>query len=375
MSGREIPAVYMRGGTSRALMFHRRDLPPATADDGYAAWTDLFLTAIGSPDPQGRQLNGIGGGISSLSKVAIIAPSSRPDADVDYTFGQVGVFTPTVGYRGNCGNISSAVGPFAVDEGLVEAADGTAVVRIHNTNTSKIIRATFPVRKGRAALEGEFVLAGVAGTGAPIKLDFFDPAGAATGKLLPSGNAREVMAISDDEEVEVSLIDAANPVCFARASDFGLTGREEPGQIAADASLMKRLIELRVAAAVRMGMATDPDYARVQMTNLPLVCLVSKPKSDHYESEKDADLVIRMLSMDQPHKATPLTGALCVAAAAGVRDSLVSEHLADPYNPELLRLCHPTGTFPVAVETTGDKISAVTVFRTARRIMRGSVDC
>jgi len=372
---REVPAVYMRGGTSRALMFHRHDLPEATADDGYAAWKDLFLKAIGSPDPQGRQLNGIGGGISSLSKVAIMAAPSRPDADVDYTFGQVGILTPTVSYRGNCGNISSAVGPFALDEGLVGAVDGMAVVRIHNTNTKKIIRASFPASGGRSALDGDFELPGVAGTAAPIRLDFLDPAGSVTGKLLPTGSARDMIRISSGESVEASLIDAANPLCIARSKDFGLTGRETPADIAADDCLMKRLAEFRVSAAMAMGLVTDPEMARTQLTNLPLVCLVAKPDPERYVGEEGADLIIRMMSMDQPHKATPLTGALCIAAAAGISGGLVKEHLRDAYDPDRLSLRHPGGDLPVAVDTDGTTISSVTVYRTARRIMKGIVDC
>src|SRR6476659_5341746 len=183
------PAVFMRGGTSRAIMFHARDLPDR------AEWDPIFLAAMGSPDPNGRQLNGMGGGISSLSKVCVLAPSDRPDADVDYTFAQVQIREPRVDYRSNCGNMSSAVGPFAVDEGLVRPNGDTAVVRIFNTNTQKIIRLTFPLEDGRAATDGDLAIPGVAGTGAPVRLDFLAPGGATTGRLLPTGSATDQLNV------------------------------------------------------------------------------------------------------------------------------------------------------------------------------------
>src|SRR5450432_3321467 len=172
-----LPAIFMRGGTSRAVMFHAKDLPARDA------WDPIFLAAMGSPDPNGRQLNGMGGGISSLSKVCVLAPSERDDADIDFTFAQVQIREAAVDYRSNCGNMSSAVGPFAVDEGLIRPNGDTAVVRIFNTNTGKIIRASFPLQDGRAAVDGALEIPGVAGTGAPIRLDFLSPGGAATGKL------------------------------------------------------------------------------------------------------------------------------------------------------------------------------------------------
>jgi len=182
MSLLSLPAVFMRGGTSRAVMFHARDLPDR------AEWDPLFLAAMGSPDPNGRQLNGMGGGISSLSKVCVIAPWTRKDADLDYTFAQVQIREPRVDYRGNCGNMSSAVGPFAMDEGLVRAEGDMATVRIYNTHTKKLIHATFPLRDNLPRYDGDLVIPGVAGSGAPVRLDFIAPGGATTGKLLPTGH-------------------------------------------------------------------------------------------------------------------------------------------------------------------------------------------
>src|SRR5581483_1565319 len=209
--GCRVRAVFVRGGTSRALVFHARDLPER------AAWDPIFLAALGSPDPYGRQLDGLGGGISSLSKVAVVGPPTHPDADVDYTFGQVEVSRPVVDYRGNCGNISSAIGPFAIDEGLVAAEAPLTRVRIHNTNTRKLIHARVPVEGGRAAVHGDFALDGVPGTGARIALDFLDPGGAVTGRLLPTGAARDVLDVPGLGALAASLVDATTPLAVVRA--------------------------------------------------------------------------------------------------------------------------------------------------------------
>lgn len=197
----------MRGGTSKALIFRAGDLPADRAD-----WAPIFLAAMGSPDPAMRQLDGMGGGVSSLSKCCVVGPPSRPDADVDYTFAQVAIDRPEVDYASNCGNMSSAIGPFAVDEGLVAPPAGNeAVVRIHNTNTGKIIVARFPMEDGRAAVTGDLAIDGVAGTGAPIRLDFTDPGGAGTGRLLPTGNLTDRLDVPGLGPLRVTLIDAANP--------------------------------------------------------------------------------------------------------------------------------------------------------------------
>ena len=216
MTQQAIPAVFMRGGTSKALMLHASDLPSDRAD-----WAPLFTAAMGTPDPFGRQLDGMGGGVSSLSKVCVLAPSDRQDADIDYTFAQVLIREARVDYRGNCGNMSSAVGPFAVDEGLIRADGDTATVRIFNTNTGKLIHATFPIEDGRARTDGDLVIPGVGGSGAPIRLDFVEPGGATTGKLLPSGQALDRLEVPGLGSIEASLVDAANAAVFVRAARCG----------------------------------------------------------------------------------------------------------------------------------------------------------
>jgi len=378
MTQKKIRAVYMRGGTSRCLVFHEGDLPRPGAERDR-----VLLTALGSPDPYGRQLDGLGGGISSLSKACIIGPSSHPDAEVDYTVAQVVVKSPVVDYVGNCGSCSSAVGPFAIDEGLVPAREGETVVRIHNTNTKKVIVAHVPVEDGEAAVEGDFELAGVAGRGARIALDFLDPGGAGTGRLLPSGHARDVIA-----DVEASMVDATNPFVFVRTRDLGLTGRETPQAIDADRALSERLETIRVEAGKRMGL--------VGSAAVPKIALVAPPETytalDGTVIEGEfVDLVARAISMGNCHRAVPLTGAMCLAVAAEIEGTLVHEavygagvHLSQatheasrPRRSKDLRLGHPSGVLPIAagVSTRAGEPWAerVTVYRTARRLMEGAV--
>ena len=360
----------MRGGTSRCLVFHDKDLPhPGPARDR------ILLAALGSPDPFGRQLNGLGGGISSLSKACVIGPSTHPDAQVDYTFAQVEVKNPVVDYAGNCGNCSSAVGPFAIDEGLVEVTSSLTKVRFHNTNTKKVIVAHVPVRDGEAAVEGDFELAGVAGSGARIALDFLDPGGAGTGRLLPTGQAREVI-----DGVEASLVDATNAVVFVRAKDLGIAGTETPMAIDADTALSARLERIRVEAGTRMGI--------VGSAAAPKIALVAAPTSftalDGTAYDPDAvDVVSRVISMGNCHRAFALTVAMCLAVAARVEGTVVHEaahasvgghHGATRSD---IRLGHPSGVLPIdATVQTKDGApwaEKVTVYRTARRLMEGFV--
>jgi 2-methylaconitate cis-trans-isomerase PrpF len=362
MSQRRIRAVYMRGGTSRCLVFHEHDLPlPGPERDR------ILLSALGSPDPSGRQLDGLGGGISSLSKACIIGPPTHPDADVDYTFAQVEIRTPVVDYKGNCGNCSSAVGPFAIDEGLVKAADGEARVRIHNTNTRKLIIARFPVRDGEAVVEGDFALAGVPGRGARIALDFVDPGGAGTGRLLPSGAPRDVVG-----GVEASMVDATNPMVFVRAADLGLTGTEHPEAIDADRALSARLEAIRVEAAQRMRI---PGSAAV-----PKIALVAPPRAftaldGTAHGAHTMDLTARVISMGNCHRAFALTSAMCVAVAARVPGTLVQECATTTEGD--VRLGHPSGILPIAASVRARDgapwAERVTVYRTARRLMEGAV--
>lgn len=377
MTQRRLPAVFMRGGTSKALVFHAKALPHDRAE-----WDALFLSAMGSPDPERRQLNGMGGGVSSLSKVCIVGPSSRDDADVDYTFGQVLVDRPTVDYSGNCGNMSSAIGPFAVDEGLVRGEDGEVLVRIHNTNTGKIIHSRFPVSGGQASTEGDLNIPGVAGTGAPVRLEFLQPGGATTGALLPTGNAIDTLRLADGDMISASMIDAANACVFVHAGDVGLDGTELPDALDAMPTILDRLQAIREAASVAMGIMPDLAQARARMLT-PFVVVIAPPKDALMLDGKrlravDADLTVRALSSGQPHRALPLTVSLCTAIAAKLTGSVV-ETVCRPGAAMPLRLAMPSGILRVGAEVTRTKMGWIAergmFFRTARRLFEGVVYC
>ncbi len=366
----------MRGGTSRAIVFHEKDLPEDQAERDA-----IFLKALGSPDPNGRQLDGLGGGISSLSKIAMVAPSERADADVDFTFAQVGVTDETVDYVGTCGNISSAVGPFAVDEGLVRVNGGdNATVRVYNTNTSKTYHARFPVEDGAASVGGAYELPGVSGAGAQITLEFMDPGGAATGKLLPSGNAVDTFEIEGVGRVEASMVDATNPMVFVRAADLGLTGGEGPGLIDARVEVMVNLEQIRAEAAVRMGLARDRREASESVQAVPKVVLVAPPleymdlKGEIIAAD-DCDIAARIISMGKTHRAFALTGAMCLAVAARIPGTVT--HEAARGGDGDIRLGHPSGvqTINAVVSDSpeGPLAEKVIVYRTARRLMEGMV--
>jgi len=375
MTQRKFPAVFMRGGTSKAIMFHARDLPRERAQ-----WNAIFLAAMGSPDPYGRQLDGMGGGVSSLSKVCVIAPSARADADIDYTFAQVQVKEARVDYGSNCGNMSSAVGPFAVEEGLVAAADGDTTVRIFNTNTRKLIHSTFAVRERRAVVEGELAIPGIAGSGAPIRLDFIEPGGATTGKLLPSGRATDTLDIPGLGRIEMSMIDAANACVFVAADALGLKGTEMPDELERNSAVMEQLAAIRLYASVAMGISRTLDEARAKKA-VPFIGFVSPPQDaltlagDALAAEA-ADLTVRMLSNGQPHRALPLTASLCAAVAARIEGSIVSR-VTRRDAADRLRLAMPSGVLTVGAQTRCSngawQVASGSFYRTARRLFEGCV--
>ena len=367
----------MRGGTSNAIVFHERDLPYDRAQ-----WDDIFLAAIGSPDPYGRQLDGMGGGISSLSKICVVVPSMRPDADIDFTFAQVQVNEANVDYTGNCGNMSSAMGPFAVDEGLVKVSGKEALVRIYNTNTKKIINARFAMDNGLAAIDGDLAIPGVTGTGSPIRLEFCEPGGATTGKLLPSGNVVDMLDVPGLGKIRVSLVDAANACCFVNAADLGLSGIEMPEMIEQSNELMDKLGKIRLAASITMGIGKDmADAAKRNL--VPFVGFISGPQDAQSLSggairSDDVDLTGRMLSAGQPHRALPLTASLCLAVAARIEGTVVNLVMRANQDPSApIRIAMPSGILTVAavVKQTGGMWHAElgAFYRTQRRMFDGFV--
>jgi len=372
---RRLPAVFMRGGTSKALMFHARDLP---ADRG--EWDAIFLSAMGSPDPNGRQLNGMGGGTSSLSKVCVLAPSERDDADIDYTFAQVLIKEARVDYNANCGNMSAAVGPFAVDERIVSVSDGDTTVRIFNTNTSKMIHSTFCVQGGRAVSEGEFEIPGVAGKGAPIRLDFLKPGGATTGNLLPTGNVMDSLEVAGMGRVEVSMVDAANACVFVSAERLGLAGTEMPDELDRNAEILEKIAAIRAQASVAMGIARSLEEARAKSA-VPFIGFVSAAQdartlSGGRLSAAEVDLTVRIISNGQPHRALPLTCSLCTAVAARIEGTTVFQ-AARRVTGASMRLATPSGMLAVGAEVRRQDgfwhVVHGSLLRTARRLFEGFV--
>jgi 2-methylaconitate cis-trans-isomerase PrpF len=370
---RTIRCVIMRGGTSKGLYFREEDLPPAGQERDA-----LLLRLMGSPDV--LQIDGLGGSRPITSKVAIISPSRRADADVDYTFAQVSIDTPQVGYTGNCGNISSGVGPFAIDEGMVDPVEPVTRVRIFNTNTKALLIAEVQVRDGRALVDGDLAVPGVPGTGAEIVMNWAATVGAKTGRLLPTGQAAEEIPLESGAAVRVTLCDAGNPCAWVPAASLGLSGSELPAEIDGNAGLIAVVREIRGKAAVRMGLAADWKLVDEQSPGLPMVGLVAPP--DGYRTlsggeaeEKEMDLRVRLLFMNRLHESIAGTGSICLAAASRVPGSVV-EAVAQGRRPGELLIGHPSGVTPVKVRvrSSGGTVTfdLLGFSRTARRLMDGN---
>jgi len=376
---RKIPCVYMRGGTSKALFFRKEDLP---ADE--AERDRVILRAFGSPDR--RQIDGMGGASTSTSKVAVISKSSRPGIDVDYDFGQVDVMAPIVGKTMNCGNISSAVGPYAVDEGLVEAVEPVTEVHIFNRNTKKEIVAQVPVKNGRFWPEGDFAIDGVPGTASKVTLKFVEPMGAASGRLLPTGHVKDEIEV-EGKRYEYSFVDAANPVIFVHPEDFGVTGTETPAEFNALPNcrdICRRLEVIRGTGAVLLGYAKDLEDARINSQTLPKIAFVTRPTdytagNGRAIAAKDIDLVGRLFSVNMKMiDAYMGTGAICTITAANTEGTIVNEIVRERLGTDrvpYLRIGHPWGIMPARAELEENLVGIKCGYleRTARRIMDGFV--
>lgn len=374
----KIPAAYVRGGTSNGIAFRREDLPPDRDD-----WKEIFLAAMGSPDPNSRQLNGMGGGISSLSKIMVVEKSDKEGVDIDYTFCQVAPRDDWVAYTNICGNMASAVGPFALDEGIVEADGDEVCFRVRSTNTGVEYDTRFRVDDGMAAVEGDFELPGVSGTGSPVRNEFLQPGGANTSGLLPSGNVVDELELPNGRKIAASLIDATLAVAYVNAADIGATGKESPTEVDNDPELMEILEHLRCQAGVLMGLGDTPDYIREQSAVVPKICFVTPPQDNPSMSgetlkAENCDLTARMMSSGNCHRALPSTGSACIAVAARIEGSTVhrvTRTLDDPKDD--VRISHPSGILKVTadVELTADgwHCNSVGVYRTQRRLFDGFV--
>lgn len=359
-------ASFARGGTSNGLMIQRADFPP-----GVSRWQPILSKAMGSPDSFGRQLNGMGSGISSTSKICVVEKSSRQSIDVDYTFIQVGIKDGHLDMAGNCGNLSSAVGPFAFNEGLVKAkgamGDGDEVtVRMFNTNTSKQVDNTFRVNTDRSAFNpfGDYSIDGVGGTGSRITLSFKDPGGAKTGYALPTGNGIDELFLPNGKTVRATLADIANPGVFVLASELGIPGNITSDALGANSALLAHLETIRQAGAAAMGL--DPGVQSV-----PKIVLLSAPSQA--EAHQGVQIVCRALSMQQAHKAVPLTLALNLGAICRIPGTLAAEVATRAEGRESIRIAHASGQVDVGSIFKDGKLESALLHRTARILMKGDV--
>lgn len=335
MSEVAITATLMRGGTSKGVFLCASDLP----DEGPAR-DQLILALLGSPDPM--QINGLGGTHSSTSKLVAVSPSDDPDSDIDYLFAQIAIDEPTVDYQGNCGNLTTAVAPFAIDEGLVPVEGDLATVTIRNLNTGVRIRSSVPLQDGRSSVEGDLSIAGVPGTGPAITTDYLDPGGSVLAGVLPTGNVQNRIDLADGTSIDVSIMDVTSPHAYVRAVDV-------------DAADLDRLEMIRSACGAAVGLNS---------LAIPRLVIIG-PGTD-----EATDLEGKAVSMQRIHHAFPMTGALCTAAAALIEGTLTQE--ASTYRGEgPIRLRHPKGVVEVRAEVEGRTVRSVGVTRTARRLLRG----
>ncbi len=361
----------IRGGTSKGLYLKGNELPEAGA-----LRDKVILRLLGSPDL--RQIDGLGGANSLTSKVCIIGPSEREDADVDYTFGQVSVDKAKIDWQGNCGNLTSGVGVFAVNQNFVIPREPETTVRIFNTNTSKLIHVKVPVEAGRARSSGSYSIHGVPGTGAKQEVEFFDPAGGVTGKLLPTGKAQDIIDLGEKGRFTISVVDAVTPVVYLRAAELGLKGTELPTEVEAMPRVLALMEELRSVAAEMSGIVEKREEATEKSPAFPKVGFVSPP-CDYVNPEGktikagEIDIVARLGSMQKMHRAYMIGGAVSTGAAAQIPGTVVREALSERarMNGGSLIIGHPYGPMEVDIAGEGGNIRKVTVFRTARVLMDG----
>ncbi|MBN9093118.1 2-methylaconitate cis-trans isomerase PrpF [Pandoraea pnomenusa] len=382
-----IPATYMRGGTSKGVFFRLQDLPPAAQTPG-AARDALLMRVIGSPDPYGKQIDGMGGATSSTSKTVIIAKSERPGHDVDYLFGQVSIDSKFVDWSGNCGNLSAAVGPFAISGRLVDPArvprDGVAVVRIWQANIGKTIVAHVPMTDGAVQETGDFELDGVTFPAAEVQLEFLDPAaeedGDGGGAMFPTGHLVDDLEVPGVGTFKATMINAGIPTIFLNAEDIGYRGTELQDAINGDPKALAMFETIRAHGAIRMGLIKDVSEAATRQ-HTPKVAFVAKPASYTASSGKavdagDIDLLVRALSMGKLHHAMMGTAAVCIGAAASIPGTLVNL-AAGGGARNAVRFGHPSGTLRVgaeAKEVGGEwTVTKAIMSRSARVLMEGWV--
>jgi len=382
----KIPATYIRGGTSKGVFFRLQDLPETAQVPGPAR-DALLMRVIGSPDPYGKQIDGMGAATSSTSKTVIVSKSSRPDHDVDYLFGQVSIDQPFVDWSGNCGNLSAAVGPFAISAGLVDASriprNGVAVVRIWQANIGKTIIGHVPVTNGEVQETGDFELDGVTFPAAEVQLEFMDPAAeeeGAGGAMFPTGNVVDDLEVPGVGTLKATMINAGIPTIFVNAESIGYTGTELQDAINSDTKALAMFETIRAYGALRMGLIKNVDEA-AKRQHTPKVAFVAKPVDYAASSGKkvaaaDVDLLVRALSMGKLHHAMMGTAAVAIGTAAAIPGTLVNL-AAGGGERNAVRFGHPSGTLRVGAEAQqvdGEwAVKKAIMSRSARVLMEGWV--
>jgi 2-methylaconitate isomerase len=381
----KIPATYMRGGTSKGVFFKLDDLPEAAQQAGRVR-DQLLLRVIGSPDPYAKQIDGMGGATSSTSKTVILAKSQQPEHDVDYLFGQVSIDQPFVDWSGNCGNLTAAVGSFAISNGLVDAAripeNGICTVRIWQVNIQKTIIAHVPITQGQVQETGDFELDGVTFPAAEVQIEFLDPAddGEDGGAMFPTGNLVDTLEVPEIGRFQATFINAGIPTIFLNAEDIGYTGSELQDAINGDAKALARFETIRAYGAKQMGLIQDISEAASRQ-HTPKIAFVSKPKqyvssSGKTITEQDTNLLVRALSMGQLHHAMMGTAAVAIGTAAAIPGTLVNL-AAGGGAREAVRFGHPSGTLRVGAQAIQEKgqwvVKKAVMSRSARVLMEGWV--
>lgn len=381
----KIPATYMRGGTSKGVFFKLDDLPEAAQQAGRVR-DQLLLRVIGSPDPYAKQIDGMGGATSSTSKTVILAKSQQPEHDVDYLFGQVSIDQPFVDWSGNCGNLTAAVGSFAISNGLVDAAripeNGICTVRIWQVNIQKTIIAHVPITQGQVQETGDFELDGVTFPAAEVQIEFLDPAddGEDGGAMFPTGNLVDTLEVPEIGRFQATFINAGIPTIFLNAEDIGYTGSELQDAINGDAKALARFETIRAYGAKQMGLIQDISEAASRQ-HTPKIAFVSKPKQYVSSSgkiiiEQDTDLLVRALSMGKLHHAMMGTAAVAIGTAAAIPGTLVNL-AAGGGAREAVRFGHPSGTLRVGAQAIQEKgqwaVKKAVMSRSARVLMEGWV--
>ncbi|MBA59865.1 MAG: 2-methylaconitate cis-trans isomerase PrpF [Gammaproteobacteria bacterium] len=378
-----VPATYIRGGTSKGVFFALKDLPDFARTPGEAR-DMFFLRVVGSPDPYGKHIDGMGGATSSTSKVVIVSPSKRKNHDLDYLFGQVSIDKPEIDWSGNCGNLSAAVAGFGISRGMMEKTkiqeDGICEVRIWQENIAKTIVAKVPVFEGIPQEEGDFELDGVAFPSAEVCLDFINPGDEGGGSVFPTGSVVDNLDVPGYGAFEVTLINAGIPTVFLRAKDLGYSGTELQADINSDEKALKKFEAIRISGSIAMGLAKD-EVAASGSQHTPKIAMVA-PAKDYISSSgkrisgSDIDIVVRALSMGKLHHAMMGTAAVAIGAAATIPGTLVHVAMGENQNGEVL-FGHPSGTLRVGSETdsteSGWVVRKVSMSRSARVIMDGRV--